>query len=381
MSCVRYRARRGTSCWELDFRDQRGQRRILRQPKLTRDNDEDREKAQKLLLRYAIAVEDGSFQPKSEQHNFTYGVNSYLGALDVSKHTRTDYESIINGHLLPKFGRYKILAITLDDIEKYRSQAQAEGRAIATINKELTVLVMLFNHFERHGWAAKNPCKHVKKLKQPIDKRRAMMEGNAYNVQELQALFDAARTPFERVLFMFAATTGVRQSEQFALTWDDVSLDEATAQIRRSYRKRTMSPPKTAAGMRTIGLTSELVSQLKRWRLECPHKEVFNLVFPNSQGGYLLPHNLVRRHFYPAIKRAGLKRVRWHDLRHAQATLTLSRGVNLKDVQSNLGHASAAMTLDRYGHAIKGGESAVARSMDGLFTSAPIKTALSVVPK
>ncbi len=74
------------------------------------------------------------------------------------------------------------------------------------------------------------------------------------------------------------------------------------------------------------------------------------LVFTDSRGGPLRKTNLLRRWYHPLIKKAGLPRCRFHDLRHTHATLLLSQGVHPKVVQERLGHASVTMTLDTYSH-------------------------------
>jgi len=75
-----------------------------------------------------------------------------------------------------------------------------------------------------------------------------------------------------------------------------------------------------------------------------------DLVFRNSAGGPLNGQNLVTRVFYPALEAAGVKRVRFHDLRHTYAALMISMGANIKLIQRQMGHASIQTTLDRYGH-------------------------------
>lgn len=87
----------------------------------------------------------------------------------------------------------------------------------------------------------------------------------------------------------------------------------------------------------------------EEWRLACPHSEL-NLVFPNSYGNYQSADNLAKRRFLPALNRAGIDKIRFHDLRHTYASLLLANGAPMKYVQHQLGHSSITMTMDLYTH-------------------------------
>ena len=76
-------------------------------------------------------------------------------------------------------------------------------------------------------------------------------------------------------------------------------------------------------------------------------------MFCNTDGNPLSPESLVRRQFLPALERAGVKRVRFHDLRHTNVALRIEQGQNIKYIQNQLGHASIQTTIDRYGHLLK----------------------------
>ena len=89
------------------------------------------------------------------------------------------------------------------------------------------------------------------------------------------------------------------------------------------------------------------------WRLACP-KGPESLVFPNGEGNPQNPSNLLNRGLYPALKRAGLRRVRFHDLRHTFGSHLIAAGVDLKTVSTLMGHSSISVTVDIYGHMLKG---------------------------
>ncbi|MBD3219588.1 MAG: tyrosine-type recombinase/integrase, partial [candidate division Zixibacteria bacterium] len=102
---------------------------------------------------------------------------------------------------------------------------------------------------------------------------------------------------------------------------------------------------------------------LEQYRLSGKPSEQ-ELVFSNANGLPLDPENLIKREFHPALDRAGLRRIRFHDLRHTYASLLISQGENIKFIQSQLGHASATTTLDRYGHLMPNLDNDAARRLD-----------------
>jgi integrase len=110
-----------------------------------------------------------------------------------------------------------------------------------------------------------------------------------------------------------------------------------------------MTLPKTRNSTRRIDLPEFLVHELKKWKLKCPKSEL-DLVFPNESGRPLSHSNLLSRGLYPALRRAGLRRVRFHDLRHSYASMMLASGADVVRVSRLLGHASPTVTLNIYAH-------------------------------
>lgn len=375
MACVR--ARRGR--WTLDFRDQTGTRRWITTKWPA--TDDHRHKAEKELARLAVAVDDGAFQSKTQQRDFAQLVDAYTRQLDVRTLTRADYVAIMGTHLTPFFGATKLRAITPQQIEDFRAWMQARGKSVRTINKILTQLSSMFRYAEGHGWVPNNPCKHVKKLRQALDHQRRAIDGNIFTWAEVERLIEHAGSTRDRTLFRMAVETGMRQGEFLALRWSDVDLASGRVAVHRSYRKCVESAPKTAASMRSIGLTPAMVSALRVWKLACPQPPGGpGLVFPNGAGGFENGKNLLQRNFYPALKRAGLKRVRFHDLRHTCASLLLAAGVNIYAAAAQLGHASATITLRVYGHLVPDSTSPGAAAFHAL-ANPPGSNAVAAAPR
>jgi integrase len=111
-------------------------------------------------------------------------------------------------------------------------------------------------------------------------------------------------------------------------------------------------PLKTKASDRKVDLGPNMMSDLKKWKLAClPNR--LNLIFPNGAGNPIDDSSMLRRHFFPALKKAGVDRIRFHDLRHTYASLLIEQGENIKYIQNQLGHSSPSVTLDVYAHLLK----------------------------
>jgi integrase len=160
--------------------------------------------------------------------------------------------------------------------------------------------------------------------------------------------------------------TGARQAEILGLRWGDIDWNNRTAEIRRQGRRGAFYEPKTQASRRTIELPDELVLVLKRWRACCPKGE-HDLVCPAADGRPMQSSDLLRTGFHGALRRVGIRQVRFHDLRHSFASNLLAEGVDVVTVSKALGHANVHITLVTYAHAIpkarQGAGDALARLM------------------
>ena len=109
---------------------------------------------------------------------------------------------------------------------------------------------------------------------------------------------------------------------------------------------------KTSASNRKIDIGPSMIAKLKEWKLACP-PNAHDLVFPNKVGRPINHNNLIQRHFYPALEKADLPKIRFHDLRHTYSSLLIEQGENIKYIQSQLGHSSPSVTLNVYAHLMK----------------------------
>lgn len=229
---------------------------------------------------------------------------------------------------------------------------------------------------------AKNPTRLVK-LPRPVQ-----TEMTALNEEQVKLLLEVVEAvcPSMRPLVMLAVQTGARRSELIALKWEDIDWDQKRLMICRSVEygkagKFTLKEPKTKAGRRNIPLSQFALDALRQQkgvqaeqRLRCgPAWKDHGFVFTQEDGGMLNP-NRITSLFYQLWQRptssgwvAGVPRIRFHDLRHTFASLLLHKRLDIKLISTMLGHASVAITLDRYSHLMPGSDEQVAEAMDRMF--------------
>lgn len=141
----------------------------------------------------------------------------------------------------------------------------------------------------------------------------------------------------------------MRSGELRGLQWTDIDWNSRQIHVRRSWKEGAYHQPKTQASLRRIDLPEFLITELREWRLACPNGED-DLIFPNLAGRPMSSTNLLQRGFYPALRRAGLRKIRFHDLRHTFASLLIASGEDIVRVSRLLGHASPTITLNVYSH-------------------------------
>ncbi len=184
-----------------------------------------------------------------------------------------------------------------------------------------------------------------------------------YQPHEATRLVDAARDAWERALLLFPLHTGMRLGEQRAIRWTDVDFELARVYVRRSAPTgfSMIKAPKSNR-QRWVDLTPELAAALRAIRHGA------ELIFCDDDGGLLRPGQF-QQVLWSAQKRAGLRRIKWHDLRHSYASILASGGMPLFLIRGLLGHSSITMT-ERYAHLAA---SQTAAYMPLLSTAAPSK--------
>lgn len=273
--------------------------------------------------------------------------------------TRIQYRATLDNELLPRFGKRRLREIQLDDVLAFIRSLSARELSRSTIENYLLPLSGTFKHAMRSGLTHNNPCTLLDK-RRDIPESKAPTAPHEWSDVEIASLLQAseqiARKPEARYdytpLLRVAIGTGLRLGELLGLQWGDIDFDEAILNVRRQYsRTGELAPPKTPKALRRVPLAPDLVSLLRHRRISSRFSQEHDFVFANSKGRPLQHRNVQRRAFEAARDLAGLpKTVRFHDLRHAFASIAAHRGVPVAVLSTVMGHRDVGVTQGVYTH-------------------------------
>ncbi|MFI6861536.1 tyrosine-type recombinase/integrase [Streptomyces sp. NPDC050421] len=307
----------------------------------------------------------------------------WLGSVAVHRlreNTHTRYATCIRLYLKPGLGTKKLSRLTAKDVrtflDRLRTTCQccvqkldaAKHQCCAvdeccdkrlsplTVTYVHSVLKSALEHAVREDELPRNVARNVKTTA-PRPRRFQPLTAT-----EARQLLQAASDDRLHALYELALRTGLRKGELLGLHWEDLDLDSGTASIHRSLQRTrtgglTTLHTKSRASERRIALPTECINSLKRHReRQEEERNATNvgwkdsgLIFTTPTGGPLDPANMTRR-FGRLLDRAGLRRIRFHDLRHSTATLLLEQGIDLVVIKELLGHAHIGDTAGVYAH-------------------------------
>ena len=186
--------------------------------------------------------------------------------------------------------------------------------------------------------------------------------------EQLQSFLQEAKESGVFELYYLELATGLRRGELLGLKWEDIDLERGSLRVRRQIARINgevvEAPLKTKNAYRTLPLAEDTIDVLKTQRKKTGNSP---WVFPSPVGGPISPDSVLHM-LHRVLKRAGLPRVRFHDLRHTFATLALQNGVDVKTVSGMLGHFSAGFTLDTYAHVTTESQRQAAKTMGSLLS-------------
>lgn len=292
----------------------------------------------------------------------------------LSSRTFESYKDLLRLHIRPLVGNIRLSDLRASHLQEIVSTMQLRGLAPRTIRYAHSVLSSALEQAVRWNMVVQNPAKLVELPRQVHKEMRAL------SPEEAKRFLNAAKEDRLDVLFQFALMTGMRPEEYLALQWKDVDLLKGVAVVQRALIRQKgggwhFGQTKTARSRRAIPLPASLVKALSKHRktqaeqrLKAgPAYQCHDLVFATLDGTPFTMRNIIRRHFRPTLKRAGLpESMRLYDLRHSCATLLLASGEHPKVVSERLGHASCRMTLDVYSHVLPTMQEAASERLDRL---------------
>jgi integrase len=256
--------------------------------------------------------------------------------------TLRDYRSTISFHLLPAFGAMAVEDITTDMVETWKLELRMSNAT------KIKVLTILYGVMERARKRHRLPANPVREVEKPRLDRSQGDELQFYSPEEVLALVRAAEDEQDAAIFLTAAFTGLRRGELVALRWRDVDFANSVLRVSASYTEGQLTRPKSLK-VRSVPLAPEVASALARLGQRERWTGDDDLVFPGVTGSYLDASALYRR-FVAAARRAELRRLRFHDLRHTfGTTMAANPRVDMRRLQEWMGHGDIATTL-RYAH-------------------------------
>jgi integrase len=297
----------------------------------------------------------------------------------IRESTLRDYRNGLR-RVKDRLGQVPLQSLRPLDLEQFYASLLKDGRhdggglAPKTVRNIHIALRRSLADAVRYGLVARNVATLVKP---PAPVRAELSTWTAAEVREfLAAVEDDRLVPAYRLLI----ATGMRRGEVLGLRWPDVDLGKARLTVNRSLtvvdERLVWSSPKTPRSRRSLSLDPETGAVLRAHRARQAKEKLAagpawtddDLVFSNELGEPLHPNRFTRS-FRAAVRRAGVRPIRLHDLRHTWATLALEAGVHPKVVSERLGHATTSITLDIYSHVQPELDAQAATTVAQLFTS------------
>jgi integrase len=269
----------------------------------------------------------------------------HLGSLGRKRSTLGEYESFLRVHLSPFFGRRPLERIETAEVEAFIAAKRREGKAAKSIVNYLGLLHSIFVFAEKRGLATGNPVKLVDKPERQVSDPDIRFLDEAELEALLAAVWDDAKGPTERCLFLTAAMTGLRQGELLGLRWRDVDWPAARVRVRQSYVRGEFGAPKSRRSSRSVPLADRVAGELERHFQRSAFQADEDLVFCHPGSGTPLDRSRLLTRFKATAGRAGIREVRFHDLRHTFGTRMAAAGVALRTLQEWMGHRDFKTTL------------------------------------
>ena len=343
----------GRPRWRARYRDPAGRERSK---SFTRKVDAER---------FLVSIEDAKLRgayvdPAAGRIGFgEWAERWYLTTAHLKPSTRHDYRMLLDHQVLPEFGDWTLASIDTLAVKQWRADLLADGLSPKRAGKALQVLSQILASAVEGGRLARNAATGVKP---PKVQRKEMHFLDADQVEWLAAVAELRYRP----LILFAAYTGLRPRELVALRVGRLDLLRCTARVIEAaveVSRLEWGPVKTHEA-RVVRMPRSVAEEVAASLAARPHSPEA-LVFTAPLGGPLSRADFVRNYFKPAVLAANeaiakLPKdrrpaplpdgLRFYDLRHTCASLLIAQGASIKAVQAQLGHATASITLDTYGH-------------------------------
>jgi len=318
-----------------------------------------REAARRIQARLTLGK--GAFPEKAKleaprlKDYFKRFEQNYKGTLKRS--TWTSYETNMRLHILPELGNHRLDEITKAMMKKLVSQLVDKGRAKDSIRLTVASLGIVYSQAIDDKIVVENPTKGLGKFyrqaKRKHEEISPLSEEESLLFLEKTLEYDPKHYP----LFLTGLHTGMRSGELAGLQWPDVDWKGRFFEVRRQVVDGETTDLKTKNGRRRIDLSDDLLEALSNLRRQMQEEalkegrnEIPQWVFANRCGSFTDMNNVKGRNFKRVLRKAGIRDIRFHDLRHTFASQLICNGANVLYVSQQLGHANPGITMKIYSH-------------------------------
>lgn len=292
-----------------------------------------------------------------------------VAKIKVRPSSHQTYKGYIDNHIKPNIGDIPLEKLTTMDLQKlYRklltrgrverigAENQPSGLSAKTVRNINQVISSAMDLAVAQKIITTNPTNACELPKVEHREMQTIPE------EQLQAFLNEARATGVYEMYYIELATGLRRGELLGLKWQDIDWKNGVIKVKRQIArvdgKIVEAPLKTKNSYRTVTISPQAIEVLR----EQKRKTNDQYVFPSPNGGPISPdsvNNMLKR----VLERAGIPKVRFHDLRHTFATIALQNGVDIKTVSGMLGHFSAGFTLDTYAHVTTSAQKEAAQTM------------------
>ncbi len=294
--------------------------------------------------------------------------------IKVRQSSHKTYKGYIENHIKPNIGKIPLGKLTTLEVqalyrklltsgrvERTESKQQPKGLSAKTVRNINQVISSAMELAKSQKLISSNPTDGCALPKVEHQEMKTL------TADQLAAFFREAKNSGVFEMYYLELATGLRRGELLGLKWDDINLDTGAIQVKRQVARINgevvEAPLKTKNSYRTLSIGADAVEILKEQR----SKVAGEYVFPSSNGGPISPDSVLHM-LHRVLERAGLPKIRFHDLRHTFSTLALQNGVDIKTVSGMLGHYSAGFTLDTYAHVTTAAQKEAAKTMGSLLS-------------
>jgi len=288
--------------------------------------------------------------------------------LQVKPSTFSNYAAILEKWIKPHLGNKKLGQMGKEEVQCFINLLSEQELSAGSVRNVFHVLSAAMKKAKEYEYIRENPCEGAS-LPESVKKEAPLLA-----VQEQKQLEAVARVDKNGFAILLSVYTGLRVGELCALTWEDVDLKQGILHISRTTKRIQCFKPdaktktvlvtgaaKSRQSVRTIPLPACILELFEEYRQNANSEYVF------ERHGHLLEPRTLQYRFKSLLKKADLPDINFHALRHTFATRCIELNFDVKTLSEILGHASAKMTLDRYGHSQMAHKQAAMKTLDQFF--------------